>query len=228
MKIKKEFLSLKQEGMPVAEYRDKFIELSRYATEEVAKDRKKQEMFLDGLAGSLQYQLMSYPFPTFQQLVDAAIRLEHKRKELGEQKRKATSSGQFGSVSRPRFTPPQNTPFRFGGSGGNFGQQQFQRPAQQFQQFAQQFQRSTPQTPRPAFQQSQQRAPIGTPVRSVVSPNPSTTTCFLCRELGHYANACPKRNPPHTPVHNQQMQQMRNENPTPQTNKGQQSDARGR
>jgi hypothetical protein len=126
MKIKKkEFLSLKLEGMPVAEYRDKFIELSHYATEEVAEDRKKQELFLDGLASSLQYQLMSYPLPTFHKLVDATIRLEHKRKELGEQKRKATSSGQFGSVSRQRFTPPQNTPFRFGGSGGNFGQQQF-------------------------------------------------------------------------------------------------------
>jgi hypothetical protein len=138
MKIKKkEFLSLKQKGMLVAEYRDKFIELSRYATEEVAEDRKKQELFLYGLAGSLQYQQMSYPFPTFQQLVDAAIRMEHKRKELGEQKRKATSSGQFGSVSRPHFTPPQNTPFRFGGPGGNFWQQQFQRPTQQFQQSTQ-------------------------------------------------------------------------------------------
>jgi hypothetical protein len=94
MKIKKnEFLSPKQGGMSVAEYRDKFTELSCYAAEEVAEDRKKQELFLDGLAGSLQYQLMSYPFPNFQQLVDAAIRLEHKRKELGEQKRKAASSG---------------------------------------------------------------------------------------------------------------------------------------
>jgi hypothetical protein len=93
MKIKNEFLSLKQEGISVAEYKDKFIELSRYATEEVAEDKKKQELFLDGLAGSLQYQLMSYPFPTFQQLVDAAIRLEHKRKELGEQKRKVTTVG---------------------------------------------------------------------------------------------------------------------------------------
>jgi hypothetical protein len=66
MKIKKkEFLSLKQGGMSVAEYRDKFIELSRYATKEFAKDRKKHELFLDGLAGSLQYQLMSYHFPNF-------------------------------------------------------------------------------------------------------------------------------------------------------------------
>jgi hypothetical protein len=64
MKIKKkEFLSLKQGGMLVAKYIDKFIELSHYAAKEVAEDRKKQELFLDGLAGSLQYQLMSYPFP---------------------------------------------------------------------------------------------------------------------------------------------------------------------
>jgi hypothetical protein len=89
--------------------------LSCYAAEDVAEDRKKQELFLYGLAGSLQYQLMSYPFPNFQQLVDAAIRLEHKRKELGKQKRKAASSGQFGSATRPRFNPPLNTPFRFGG-----------------------------------------------------------------------------------------------------------------
>jgi hypothetical protein len=177
MKIKKkEFLSLKQGGMSVAEYRDKFTELSRYAAKEVAEDRKKQELFLDGLAGSLHYRLMSYPFPNFQQLVDAAIRLEHKRKELGEQKRKAASSGQFGSASRPRFNPPPNTPFRFGGRGGIFGQQQSQRPAQQFQQSAQQFQHPVPQTPRPASQQSQQRAPVGTPVRSVAPPNPATTT----------------------------------------------------
>jgi predicted RNA-binding protein (virulence factor B family) len=47
MKIKKEFLSLKQDGMSVADYRDKFTELSRYATEEVDEDKKKQEMFLD-------------------------------------------------------------------------------------------------------------------------------------------------------------------------------------
>jgi hypothetical protein len=123
MKIrKKEFLSLKLGGMSVAEYRDTFTELSRYAAEEVAEDRKKQELFLYGLAGSLQYQLMSYPFPNFQQLVDAAIHLEHKCKELGEKKRKAASSGQFGSASRPRFNPPQNTQFLFGGPGRHFGQ----------------------------------------------------------------------------------------------------------
>jgi hypothetical protein len=40
---------------------------------------------------------MSHVFPTFQSLVDSVIRLEYKRRELGEQKRKATSQGQSGS-----------------------------------------------------------------------------------------------------------------------------------
>ena len=53
MKIKKEFLSLKQGGMSVSEYKDKFIQLSRYAPGEVDDDEKKQELFLEGLIGPL-------------------------------------------------------------------------------------------------------------------------------------------------------------------------------
>jgi hypothetical protein len=54
MKIKKkEFLSLMQGNM--SEYRDKLIQLSRYAPEEVADDEKKQEQFMEGLVGPLQY-----------------------------------------------------------------------------------------------------------------------------------------------------------------------------
>jgi hypothetical protein len=54
MKIKKqEFLSLKQGNMSVSEYRDKFIQLSRYAPDEVADDERKHEHFMDGLVGPL-------------------------------------------------------------------------------------------------------------------------------------------------------------------------------
>jgi hypothetical protein len=45
---KKEFLSLKQGNMSVSEYRDKFIQLSRYAPEEVDEDERKQEHFIEG------------------------------------------------------------------------------------------------------------------------------------------------------------------------------------
>ena len=41
MKLKKEFLALKQGSMTVAEYRDKFIQLSRYAPTEVDEDEKR-------------------------------------------------------------------------------------------------------------------------------------------------------------------------------------------
>ena len=44
MKIKKkEFISLKQGSMSVSEYRNRFIQLSRYAPDEVAEDERKQE-----------------------------------------------------------------------------------------------------------------------------------------------------------------------------------------
>jgi hypothetical protein len=61
---RKEFLSLKQGGMTMSEYCDQFVQLSRYAPEEVARDEKKQELFL-GLNGGLQYQLVAHTFPTF-------------------------------------------------------------------------------------------------------------------------------------------------------------------
>jgi hypothetical protein len=79
MKIKKVFLSLKQGNMTVSEYQDKFIQLSRYALEEVAGDERKQEQFMEGLIRPLHYQLTSHTFPSFQRLLDKAIALEHKR-----------------------------------------------------------------------------------------------------------------------------------------------------
>jgi hypothetical protein len=100
MKIKKKkFLSIKQGGMSVSEYRDKL------------------ELFLEGLIGPLQYQLMSHILVSFQRPLDKAIALEHKRVELGE-KRRATNQGHAGSSSRPCYTTPQGTPAR-----GSFGQQ---------------------------------------------------------------------------------------------------------
>jgi hypothetical protein len=90
MKIKKkEFLSLKQGNMSVSEYRDKFIQLSRYALDEVADDERKQKHFTKGLNGPLQYALVAHTFPSFQKLLDKALAIEHKRVQLGDLKRKA-------------------------------------------------------------------------------------------------------------------------------------------
>jgi hypothetical protein len=55
-------------------------------------------------------------------MVDNAILVECARQEMGEQKRKFESLGQSNSNSRPRYTPPQGTPFRPGGQNVNYGQ----------------------------------------------------------------------------------------------------------
>ena len=73
MKMKKEFLSLKQGNMSVTEYRDKFLQLARYAPTEVAEDGDKQEHFLEGLNDNLQLQLMNNTFNNFNHLVDRAL-----------------------------------------------------------------------------------------------------------------------------------------------------------
>jgi hypothetical protein len=132
MKVKKkEFLSLKQGNMSVSEYHDKFIQLSRYAPDEVADDERKQENFMEGLVGPLQYQLVAHTFPSFHRLLDKAIAIEHKHVQLGEMKRKDITQGQGSSSIRPRYVSPQGTLARPGGG---------QRPVQYTPQ-------GTPQTP---------------------------------------------------------------------------------
>ncbi|XP_072151463.1 uncharacterized protein [Setaria viridis] len=228
MKLKqKEFLALKQGNMTISEYRDKFTQLSRYAPNEVDTDEKRQERFLDGLIGPLNYQLQSHTFPNFQTLLDKAIGLESKRKELGEQKRKFQSQGQSSSNTRPRFNSPQGSQFRSGGQGGSYQQnQQFQRTAQPPQRFNQQAQRNS------NSQHNRANHATGTPARTNQVTPVRPNGCFKCGEVGHYANACPKNNTQIPQKTNgqksQQQSQARNGNQNSQGNKGQQNFMRGR
>ena len=72
----------------MAEYHDKFIQLSWYAPTEVEDDEKRQELFMEGLNDGLQYQLLSHTFASFQQLVDKALVVENKRRQMEDKKRK--------------------------------------------------------------------------------------------------------------------------------------------
>jgi hypothetical protein len=107
---KEEFLALKQGPMSVSEYRYKFLQLSRYAPEDVNTDAKRQYRFLRGLVDPLQDQLMNHTFPTFQHLIDRAIMTEKKRKEMEDRKRKI-GGPQPGSSNRPHFSG--NSPQQF-------------------------------------------------------------------------------------------------------------------
>jgi hypothetical protein len=125
----------KEEGIPfpysreydVHEYRDRFTQLSRYAPEEVDTDDKRQERFLEGLIGPLNYQLQSHTFSNFQTLLNKAMGLESKRRELSNHKRKF--QGQSSRNTRPNNA--QGSQFCSGNQGGN--NYQMQRSGQQGQ-----------------------------------------------------------------------------------------------
>jgi hypothetical protein len=128
---KEEFLALKQGPLSVSEYREKFLQLSRYPPEDVNTDAKRQYHFLRGSVDPLHYQLMNHTFPTFQHLIDKAIMTERKCREMEDRKRKIGGS-QARSSSRLRYSgnPPQQ--FKQGHPQGHqhqhrCQQQQYQR-----------------------------------------------------------------------------------------------------
>jgi hypothetical protein len=77
---KKEFADLKQGSMAVNEYLNSFIQLSRYATEDINTDEKKHDMFLNGFADGMQFQLLNTDYADFQHMVYKAIVIKSKIK----------------------------------------------------------------------------------------------------------------------------------------------------
>jgi hypothetical protein len=109
MKLKKkEFADLKHGGMTVNEYLNSFIQLSRYAPDDINTDEKKQDMFLNVLNDDIQFQLLNTDYVDFQHVVDKAIVIENKIKEMEKDgKRKVSFHGQpSGSNVRPCFSQP--------------------------------------------------------------------------------------------------------------------------
>jgi hypothetical protein len=107
MKLKrKEFIDLKQGGMTVNEYLNSFIQLSRYAPDDINTDEKKHDVFLNGLNDDIQFQLLNTDYADFQHMVDKAIVIENKIKEIGKDgKKKVSFSRQSsGSNVRPRLS----------------------------------------------------------------------------------------------------------------------------
>jgi predicted PolB exonuclease-like 3'-5' exonuclease len=105
---KKEFTNPRQGSMTVNEYLNSFIQLSRYTTEDINTDEKKQDMFLEGLNDDIQFQLLNTDYNDFQHMIDKAIAIESKLKEIEKDgKRKMPFPGQSsGSNVRPRFSQP--------------------------------------------------------------------------------------------------------------------------
>jgi hypothetical protein len=188
---KEEFLALKQGSSSVSEYRDRFLQLSRYAPEDVNTDAKRQYRLLRGLVDPLQYQLMNHTFPTFQHLIDRAIMTERKRKLMEDRKRKI-SGPQPGSSNRPRFSSNQPQQFRQNQRPPQHQQFQRQYPEHQYQN------RQNNQSGRDQFQRQNQQTPcllaLANQQNSQATPaQVGNRACFHCGEQGHWVMQCPKK-----------------------------------
>ena len=92
--------------MTVTEYRDRFLQLARYAPVEVVDDREKQEHFMEGLEDYIQYALLNLRFNNFNHLVDSALNTERKHFEIEDKNWKIVPVAS-GSNTRPCLQPPQ-------------------------------------------------------------------------------------------------------------------------
>jgi hypothetical protein len=90
--MRDKFLNLKQGGMIVTEYLDKFTTWGRYAPNDINTDKKKRERFLNGLQEELQTYLVAVPYNDLEALVDAAIMVEDKNKAAHESRKRRMMS----------------------------------------------------------------------------------------------------------------------------------------
>jgi hypothetical protein len=208
MKLKKEFANLKQASMTVNEYLNSFIQLSRYVPDDINTDEKKHDMFLNELNDDIQLQLLNTDYADFQHVVDKAIVIENKIKEMEkDDKRKVSFHGQpLGSNVRPRFSQPNQF---FKSPQMNQSQMPVQVPHPQFlmqrlnfqaQRLNFQMQRPQQQPPQPSMQQPscqnmQQGLRPNAPTSQSALAQGSCTggACFKCGLTGHFAWQCPTR-----------------------------------
>ena len=109
---KRVFCNLRQGGRTVGQYVDDFSKLAHYAPDDVATDAAKNEKFLEGLNDELSMQLILANFSDYQELVDHALMIEGKQKQIENRKRKY-GQGKFnsGAQQKPRYTPKQGVQF---------------------------------------------------------------------------------------------------------------------
>ena len=180
--MRDKFLKLRQGGMTVSEYWEKFTTLARYASGDIDTEQKKKERFLNGLQDELQCTLVVIPFQDLESLANAAIMMEHKRQiAFDNRKRKMMMQG-GPSAPRARSTPPARPPPP-------------RAPAYAPRPF-------NPTAPRPNY--PNYRAPYaprpggsntGNPFNRAARPNPNPTGgCFACGKEGHFSRECPTKN----------------------------------
>ena len=101
-----EFRALQQGSMSVEEYTYRFMELARYAPEEVDNDEKKQDMFKKGLNPELRTLLTPQIYPDFNTLMNKAILTE--KAQIDERKDNKRKFLESKSRQQDRFQKPRS------------------------------------------------------------------------------------------------------------------------
>ena len=104
-----EFRVLQQGSMSVDEYTHQFMELARYAPEEVDDDEKKQDMFKKGLNPELRTLLTPQIYPDFNTLMNKAILAERAKTEERKDNKLKFLEGK--ARQHDRFQKPRNSSY---------------------------------------------------------------------------------------------------------------------
>jgi hypothetical protein len=159
-----EFRELTQDGRSISEYVHKFMELARYAPDDVNTKVKKMARFLKGLGPKLKTILASQDFLSFSHLSNKAMQVERaKEEEKGHLKRK------FQVLRAQQQDRHQKTrSFGFPPKGPSY---------------------SRPAGPTLSWFSQQSQSSFHAP--SVASNQPPANACWHCEDPSHVKNNCP-------------------------------------
>ena len=171
-----EFHELQQGNRTVEDYTYHFMELARYAPEEVNSDMKKQDMFKKGLTPELRTLLTPQIYPDFNTLMNMAILTERaKAEERKDNKRKflenkARQQDRFQKAKTFNHPPPRS-----------------QAPMQ----YRTQTQASGSQVTNTQYKTQENTKALQNSTGQVAT---AARACFNCRQTGHFIANCPYNN----------------------------------
>src|SRR3954465_11869039 len=168
-KKKREFRNLTQGNKSVDAYQQEFLDLSRYAEEDIATDALKQEKFRDGLKPDIKLALLIHDFADFATLVNKAIQVETGLQEHQGSLRRSRDAGSSSgpSAQKRRIWIPHSMYCPTAPA-----------PRQSY---------VAPRLPPPP-----QRQPFRDVPSQASPPNPNDGLCFKCGLPGHRSRKCPQ------------------------------------